>query len=167
MNTANCKKYRNDPANKETWKKNNKKYFANWLKKDPINWMAHKYRTKLASIKLTLLKSPHGETNLKEDSKTILQAVRAIGWNEYLDKSIALNHKVSILLLLQFNPQTPVTVCYSKENLELIPSVLNNRASKRRINSNVLKVALRLEKLHPFYLSGLTDFLLKRRGEII
>jgi hypothetical protein len=167
MNTDNCRKYRNDPANKEKWKKNNSKFFANWLKKDPINAITHKCRTKLGSLKLTLLKSPYGAENLKEESRKIYEAVTAIGWSPYLNKNISLNHVVSLRLIYSFNKNVPYSVCYDVANIELIPSELNNSVKKRLVTQKVRGIARKLEKLYPFYLSGFGDFVDKHRGTVI
>jgi len=98
----------------------------------------------------------------------IYENLKKIGWTPELDpKKTVLNHKLSIKLIFDFNPELPRECYFDVDNLELVNKGENNSAAKRVITEETLKVASILEAKYPHWLRGLTGYIMSMRGDLV
>jgi 5-methylcytosine-specific restriction endonuclease McrA len=146
------KKYRQT----DEWREYQRDYFRDYFE-NPVNKKAHTTRTAVASIK-NQLKKGKGK-NFHEETNFILSNCEAIGWTIDTPSDLTINHICPLVSIYEFNIDFPKHLTFTKCNIELIPKSENSSKKNRVIKQRTLKVAERLEKLYPQYLTGFTKWL--------
>lgn len=149
-------------ANREHSRNYMKNYFKNWLA-IPLNMKCHRARTVLSSLKESMRNS-NGAIKFREENSIIYKNLLSIGWSCWLDKSLCVNHKVSLYHIFNFNIDVPTSVAYDLDNLEIISRVDNSSLAKRMITKETIMIAKKMEKKYSC-LKGLCKYLKAHIGE--
>lgn len=157
-NLVRSRKFRKEHP--EKWNPYFAEYYKRWLA-NPLNKRCHNTRQYLNALKTDVRKKvPFGEKRLQ-----VLQNLYDVGWKIDLPSDLALNHRVSIYWLYSFNIKLPFSVVFDKLNMEVCSRYENNGIAKRTVTEDTIKLAKKLEKRHPEWLTGFGEFMAKNLGE--
>lgn len=146
-----------------------KEYLNNWRR----NWYKENaYLQFLRSIpgvlKTTLIgrqENPNMKPRkMRKDNQIVLENLFKIGWDTQTDLHI--NHKVSLLYLLEIDPHLDRTIAYDAINLELVTKAQNHSLEKREVGRRTLEAARAMESRYPLELKGLVKLVKSKLGTV-